>query len=105
LLSQGAVAYGGYSAGICVLGPSLRGLEAVDDPARLRSLHHVEPMWEGLGLLAYRLVPHVDSPEHPETVGCGQVAAGYQAAGIAHRTLRDGEVLVIDGEVERLCTR
>jgi dipeptidase E len=62
-------------------------------------------MWEGLGLLAYRLVPHVDSPEHPDTVRCGEVAAAYQAAGIAHRTLRDGEVLVIDGEVERLCTR
>ena len=39
LLADDAVAYGGYSAGICVLAPTLRGLEGVDNPAFLRTLY------------------------------------------------------------------
>jgi dipeptidase E len=33
LLAEDALVYSGYSAGPCVLSPSLRGLEAVDDAA------------------------------------------------------------------------
>jgi len=33
LLGEDAIVYSGYSAGACVLAPSLRGLETVDAPA------------------------------------------------------------------------
>ena len=38
-----------------------------------------------------------------ESTGAGDDPEDYQRLGIRHRALRDGEVLVIDGEQERLC--
>jgi len=97
LLRDDAILYAGYSAGACVLAPSLRGLEMVDDPDAVALTYGESPIWDGLGVLDYAIVPHVDSPDHLESVACGEVAAHYRASGVAHRTLRDGEVLVIDG--------
>jgi dipeptidase E len=92
LLRSDTAVYGGYSAGACVLAPDLTGLEAVDDP-------HVvaDPLMTGLGLLDRPFVPHVRSPEHPETAACDAVSAAYAAAGQPHWALRDGEVLLVDG--------
>jgi dipeptidase E len=104
LIEADAVAYGGYSAGVCVLAPTLRGLEDVDDPSVLRGLHDADPIWDGLGVLDYSIVPHVDSPDHPEGDACDRLATRYRAAGTPHRTLRDGEVLIIDGDEEQLCS-
>ena len=92
------VVYAGYSAGPCVLGPTLRGFELVDDVAAVD-----DPVWEGLGILDFVVVPHVDSPDHPESEACGRLAEHYRATGVPHRTLRDGQALVIaNGRVE-LC--
>ena len=104
LLTDDEVVYGGYSAGICVLAPTLRGLEQVDDPTWLRMLYDADPPWDGLGVLDYSIVPHVDSPEHPESPACDRLAELYRTSGIAHRTLRDGDVLVVDGEAEETRT-
>ena len=87
-----------------MLAPTLRGLENVDDPAWLRMLYGAEPQWDGLDVLDYCIVPHVDSPGHPESTACNRVAKDYRTSGIAHRTLRDGDVLVIDGETDHICT-
>jgi dipeptidase E len=95
LLREDALVYAGYSAGPCVLGPSLRGFELVDEPAGVRAAYGAEPIWEGLGVLDYVIVPHVDSPGHPETGRCNALAGHLQAEGVPHRTLRDGDVLVI----------
>lgn len=86
-----------------MLAPTLRGLEVGDDPAILRMLYDAAPQWDGLGVLNSCLVPHVDSPEHPESAACDQVAEHYRTSGTPHRTLRDGDVLIIDGEAERTC--
>lgn len=72
LLNDDALVYGGYSAGVCVLAPTLRGLEMVDDPPSVRHLYGADPIWEGLGILDYCMVPHADSPDHPES----EVATG-----------------------------
>jgi dipeptidase E len=98
LLQDDAVVYSGYSAGPCVLAPSLRGLETVDSPHAVAEVYGDQPIWDGLGLLDYAIVPHVDSPDHPESQGLELVAARYRATGVPHRTLRDGEVLLIDGD-------
>lgn len=94
LLRQDALVYAGYSAGACVLGPSLRGLECCDDPKAVPG----PVIWEGLGILDYAIVPHVDSPGHPESEALNTVAANYRADGIPHRALRDGQALVIDSK-------
>jgi len=94
LLDKDALVYAGYSAGACVLAPSLRGLESCDDPSVAG-----EVIWDGLGVLDFAIVPHVGSPGHPESEALTALAARYRAEGVAHRALRDGEALVIDGVV------
>lgn len=96
-LSRDALVYAGYSAGACVLAPSLRGLEAVDDASAVPRIYGTSPIWTGLGVLNYAIVPHYRSPDHPEGAACDRVADQYRAAGIPHRTLRDGQALVING--------
>ena len=103
LLREDAVAYGGYSAGICVLAPTLRGLEISDDPLSVKRLFDDEPLWDGLGILDFCLVPHVGGPGQPGDPNCEQIAELYRADGTPHQTLRDGEVLVIDGDREWRC--
>jgi len=95
LLAQDSLVYAGYSAGCCVLAPSLRGLELVDEPEAVAEAYGVPPIWNGLGLLEYAFVPHVDSPDHPETEACGRLAEHYRATGVGHRTLRDGEAIIV----------
>jgi dipeptidase E len=97
LLSADALVYAGYSAGPCVLSPSLRGLELVDDADAVPRTYGSPPVWEGLALLNEAFVPHYQSPGHPETAAMELVVARYRADGIAYRTLHDGQALLIDG--------
>ena len=97
LLAADALVYAGYSAGPCVLSPSLRGLELVDDADAVRRIYGSEPVWDGLGLLREAFVPHYQSPGHPETDAMNDVVARYRAKGVAYRTLRDGQVLLVNG--------
>jgi dipeptidase E len=94
-LSDDALVYGGYSAGCCVLAPSLRGCELVDPPGAVREHYGADPIWDGLGLLDYAIVPHYDSELGGEEVEL--VVARYREEGVPHRTLRDGDAIVIDG--------
>jgi dipeptidase E len=103
LLDKDAIVYSGYSAGPCVLAPTLRGLETVDTPAVVEELYGDQPIWEGLGVIDYSIVPHVDSPDHPESAALGLVAQQYRQCGTRHKTLRDGEVLIIDGTAQFVC--
>jgi dipeptidase E len=100
LIRRDAIVYAGYSAGACVLAPSLRGLEAegLDDPDLVRSVYGAPgPIWDGLGLLDYMILPHFESPGHPETEAVGRAVERFRAEGLPHRTLRDGQAIVIDG--------
>jgi dipeptidase E len=81
----------------CVLSPSLRGLELVDDPAAVTGTYGASPLWDGLGLLDKAFIPHYQSPGHPETAAIDKVVARYQATGVAYRALQDGQALLVDG--------
>ena len=102
LLAKDAFVYGGYSAGPCVLAPSLRGLEHCDDASAVERLFGEPATFEGLGILDYAFVPHVDSPGHPESDALERVADRYRAEGVPFRALRDGQVLIIEGDDSRL---
>ena len=91
------LAYGGWSAGACVAGPSLKGLELMDDPAVLAEGYDPEPVWEGLGLVDAAIVPHFQS-DHPEAQAAEAAATWMRAHKVPHRTLRDGDVLIQNGE-------
>ncbi|MEU4313357.1 Type 1 glutamine amidotransferase-like domain-containing protein [Nocardia sp. NPDC024068] len=103
LLTADALVYAGYSAGACVLGPHLRGLETSDDPAEVRPVCGIDPIWEGLGLVDRVIVPHIDSRTDPDGAG-NALAAGLRAAGTAHWALTDDDVLVRTGSELRLRT-
>jgi dipeptidase E len=55
LLDKDALVYSGYSAGPCVLAPTLRGLETVDSPVVVEQLYGDHPIWEGLGVIDYSI--------------------------------------------------
>jgi dipeptidase E len=95
LIAADRAVYGGYSAGCCVLAPSLRGLELVDPVGE-------PPRFDGLGVLDRPFVPHCASPGHPETEACDRLAAHYTDSGIAHYALRDGQAIVVDGGAPEL---
>jgi dipeptidase E len=97
LLRRDAVVYAGYSAGPCVLAPSLSGLELVDTPEDVREIYGIAPIYTGLGILDFAFVPHFESPGHPETEDIGKVAARYRRTGVPQRTLRDGQALMVNG--------
>jgi dipeptidase E len=78
LLRRDAIVFAGYSAGPCVLAPSLAGLELVDDPEEVQETYGVAPIYTGLGILDFAFVPHFESPGHPETDDIGRVAALYR---------------------------
>jgi dipeptidase E len=101
MLEDDAIAYGGYSAGICVLAASLKGLHLVDDPAEVEQAFHSEAIWDGLGILPYTPVPHYQSG-HVESEMVDEVVRYLKSEGVAHKTLRDGEAIVIDGQSETL---
>jgi dipeptidase E len=97
LLAADSLVYAGYSAGPCVLSPSLRGLELVDDADAVTRVYGAPPVWEGLALLGEAFVPHYGSPGHPETAAMERVVTRYRAEGVAYRTLRDGQALLVNG--------
>jgi dipeptidase E len=86
--------YGGYSAGICILTPSLRGLELVDSITNKPYGDQVGVIWEGLNLIPYAIVPHFKS-NHPESAQIDKVIAFYDKQGTTYKPLKDGEVIVI----------
>ena len=97
LLAADALLYAGYSAGACVLSPSLHGLELIDDADAVTRLYDSPPVWDGLALLDEAFVPHYRSPGHPETAAIELVVAQYHANGLPYRALHDGQALVVNG--------
>ncbi len=95
--------YAGYSAGVCILAPSLRGIERVDDPGVVPEGYPGAVAWEGLGVMPYSVAPHFQS-DHPESPAINQVVEYFAAHNIPYLALRDGEVIVRDGASETVFT-
>lgn len=85
--------YGGYSAGVCVLSPELRGLEIVDNPNTNVDGYKSETIWEGLGLIDFAFAPHYMS-NHPEAEAVSRLVEYDKKNGIKYKALRDGEVII-----------
>lgn len=94
----------GYSAGACLLIPDLRGLESSDDPAEVEPACGIEPLWDGLGLVDHRIVPHLDSATDPDGMSA-VLAARYRAEGIPHWALTDNDVIASTATISRPCGR
>ena len=82
--------YAGYSAGICVLSPNMKGLELVDEP--LNPYNDESVIYDGIGILDYVIVPHYKS-DHPESHLVDKVVDYMNENGVKYVTLSDGDVL------------
>ena len=96
-LAEDSLAYGGWSAGACVAGSTLRGLHLMDEPELVTPGYDPEVIWEGMGLIDFAIVPHFAS-DHPEAQAADRAAAYLAAGAIPHRTLRDGEAILRRGD-------
>lgn len=85
--------YAGYSAGICVLSPTLHGLELVDDPNTVPKGYNSEIVWDGLGVIDYSIAPHYKS-NHPESGNVDKEVEYFIKNKMSFKTLRDGEVII-----------
>jgi dipeptidase E len=94
-LARDEIAYGGWSAGACVAGASLRGVDLMDEPGEIAPGYDPAPIYEGLGLVDFVIVPHFAS-EHPEADAASVAAAWLAQQDIPHRTLRDGQALILE---------
>jgi dipeptidase E len=100
-LQRDDLVFGGYSGGIAVLAPSLRGIELVNDTASVPEGYDPAVIWEGLGLLPWSIVPHYKSA-HWSSPGIDTVVAALQERKLPYRTLSDGEALILSGGQEEL---
>ena len=87
--------YAGYSAGICVLTPTLQGIHLVDDPTIIPAGYSEAIIWEGLGFVPFSFAPHYRS-NHPDSALIEKVVAFFVERKMPFHTLRDGEVYIDD---------
>lgn len=100
-LKEDKLLYGGWSAGACITAPSLRGIEHGDRPQPdvvPNDYPIKKTIWDGLNLVSYMIVPHYKSDWFGEQADSS--IKYFNANKIPFRPLRDGQVVVIDGDKE-----
>ena len=85
--------YGGYSAGICVLSPSLRGIHLADEPEAQSNGYEHPTIWKGLGIIDYYIVPHYRC-DHFESESMEAIVDYYRENNLPYRAIPDGEVIL-----------
>lgn len=101
LLSEDALVYGGYSAGVDIMQPHLRGVEVVDDPNLVPEGYDKEIIWDCLGLIPYCVAPHYKS-DHPESADIDKTVTYYIDNHIPFIALRDGQAIVIEDQSQKV---
>lgn len=108
LIRDGRLTYAGYSAGACVMAPSLIGIDSADDPDEVAPTCGIEPRWDGLGFVDFSIVPHCASSADgsADTTNPGSEAArmveACRAAGVRYRMLTDDQAIVVDADATAL---
>ncbi len=100
-IKANTIVYAGFSAGVVLLYKSLKGLDIIDDPNGVPEGYNDEIIWDGLGIIDYAVAVHYDS-DHPESALMDEEIAYYKKNNIPYKPLRDGEVIIIDGDKEEL---
>jgi dipeptidase E len=86
--------YAGFSAGICVITKDLKDIELIDPSNITPQGYDSTTIWEGLGLVNYSIVPHFETPGHPETEAAGKQVSFLIEHGKEFKALHDGDVII-----------
>lgn len=89
------ILYGGFSAGICILAPTLRGMDLIDDSNVKPYKNQQEIIWDGLDILDYSIIPHYHS-DHPESESANKAVEYMIENKLLFKALKDGEVIIIE---------
>lgn len=95
LASRDDFLYSAYSAGVCVLTPSLQPYAITDDATDFPYTQLTEQIWDGLGILPFAFEPHYRS-DHPESQSTDLEIQHCIDQKILFKAYRDGEVLVLE---------
>ncbi len=87
--------YAGYSAGACIMTPTLKGIHLVDEPDLVPDGYHEENIWDGLAFLSFCIAPHYRS-NHPESEQIEKSVEYFISNKIPFVALKDGEVLILE---------
>ena len=85
--------YAWYSAWVCILSPSLKWLDIVDDPNIHPYPELQRTIWEWLWIINYAFSPHYDS-DHPESADIEKEIQYCIDNKILFKALRDWEVII-----------
>lgn len=88
------IIYGWYSAGACVLWPTLECLKIVDDPSQ-KPYWDYETIRDGLWILDYSVVPHYRS-DHFESEDIEKEVQNMIDQKMLFKALRDWDVIIIE---------
>ncbi|MBP6974790.1 MAG: Type 1 glutamine amidotransferase-like domain-containing protein [Candidatus Pacebacteria bacterium] len=99
MLASDSIIYGGYSAGGVVASATMRGIELVEDALFVPEGYRPEFEWNGMNLIPYSFVPHYRS-NHSSAEAMEKIVAYFEAHNMPYKALRDGEVIVVDGDKE-----
>ena len=86
--------YSGYSAGCCVLSPTLKPYQEASDPEARPYAGLKDTIWEGLGILDFAYMPHFKS-NHSESESIDTEILYCTKHGIPYKGFSDGEVLIM----------
>jgi len=100
LLANDNIVYGGHSAGVCVLSPSLKGIHLVDPADKVESCYDKETVWDGLNIIDYAVAPHYKSDKY--STAMDEVVQYFIDNNIHFKTLKDGDVIIVNGDQEIL---
>ena len=85
--------YAGYSAGVCVVTPTLKGIHLADEPELVPQSYDSETIWDGLGLVPFCIAPHYRS-DHPESQMIELCVEYFIEHKLPFVALRDGDVFI-----------
>jgi dipeptidase E len=100
LLADDKILYGGWSAGAMIMARDLKGPDWSDEdrPNIVPDRYDPKVIWEGLNLVPFYIVPHYDSELHGDSPKV--LADYYKSENLRHYILKDGQVIVVDGDKE-----
>lgn len=87
--------YVAYSAGVCVLTPTLKPYAITDDADNFPYSEITEKIWDGIGIVPFIFQPHYKS-DHPESASTDIEIEYCIENKLLFKAYHDGEVLIIE---------